>query len=584
MNRIILLLGFLNCFLLNNNVLSQGSDDFGFILIKSVPEEAEVFINGKNTGEKTPYQAQLNVGLYQLTLKLPEQNYHDYNVSFEIVKDRTTVLEAELEPNFGNVYIDSNPRGARIIINGVHIGETPITITGLRSGEHIVELEIDNYNPLKQTFIVEDEKTTDLSLDLFAGFGTIGIVVMPRDAGIYINGEHKTNGFYSGQLSSGTHDIQIKMQGYSPVREIISIDQGEEKRLQYEIEPVLGSISVMVEPPESSVYINGEFKGLSPLFIPDLIIGEYTVEIRKQEYAIIRKTVEVKENQTTAVNETLFDGYNVHILSNPSNVEIYRHNEKNKIGTTPTDLILPKGETTLEFSKKFYYSKLQTINPTHNFQEFNVDLNHGMSEVNLQTNIKRTVANLKRVDAYNGTSETFTLPGSKIIPAGIYNITISRNGFRTVEEKRELDIGSFENAYILYPENYRSKGGALLRSLIWPGAGQSWIKRSGAEPLIGVIAWGALAGGIYKSIDANKLYDEYLDASIESTRTELKNEYHKSQNLASTFFISAGVIWSINTIWTLILPSERRRYENMEWTGQIDPTNREVQLGLILRQ
>lgn len=582
MKIFILILCFLNCFIFSHIVLPQGSDDLGLILIKSVPGEAEVFINGENTGEKTPFQIQLDVGKYRLTLKLPEQYFHDYNGSFEILRNKTTVLEAELEPNFGDVYIESNPRGATIIIDGVNMGETPATIRGLRSGEHIVELEMENYNTLRRTFIVEDEKTTDLSLDLFAGFGTIGIVVIPRDADIYINGEHKTNGFYTGRLTAGTHEIEIKMQGYSTVKELINIDQGGEKRLQYEIEPILGSISVMIEPLESSVYVNGEFKGLSPLVINDLNIGEYEIEVRKQGYTSIRKTVEVKENQTSAVSETLFDGYNIHIISDPSSVEIYNHNDKNKIGTTPADLILPKGETTLEFRKKFYYSKLQTFNPTNNFQEFTIDLNLGHCEVNFHSNIKNTVVNLIRLDGYDETSETFTLPGRKIIPAGIYDITISRNGFRTVKEKRELDIGSFENSYILYPENYRSKGGALFRSLLWPGAGQSWLKRSGAEPLIGVIAWGTLAGGFYKSVDASRLYDEYIDSQSATDRNRLKSEYRSSQNIANTLLISAGVMWGANMIWTLMLPSEKVKYARMGWTGHFDPVSNQIQFGLII--
>jgi hypothetical protein len=45
----------------------------------------------------------------------------------------------------GSLRIDSTPRGARVILDGVSRGSAPLTLSELRAGTHTVRLELDGY-------------------------------------------------------------------------------------------------------------------------------------------------------------------------------------------------------------------------------------------------------------------------------------------------------------------------------------------------------------------------------------------------------------------------------------------------------
>jgi len=45
----------------------------------------------------------------------------------------------------GSLYVDSRPRGARVLVNGKFMGTTPVRIPDVPIGSQIVRLELPNY-------------------------------------------------------------------------------------------------------------------------------------------------------------------------------------------------------------------------------------------------------------------------------------------------------------------------------------------------------------------------------------------------------------------------------------------------------
>lgn len=563
-------------------IIPLSAQDFGFVLIKSIPENAQVIINGRNTGQRTPYQARLDTGVYNFTLKLAEKNYYDYRGHFEIKTNKTSTVQADLKPNFGNLFVESNPSGATISIGDTEIGKTPLTIRALKSGVHTITLSKTNYNTLVQNVVIEDDETTRLTLDLEAGYGTVGIRVVPDDASIYIDGNYKKNGFFSGQLTEGSHTIDVKLEKYYPVEKDIMISEGTEIPMLIELKPITGSLSIMVDPPETDVYLEGAYKGLSPMVISDLLIGQYSLELKKDGYANLKKTVEIEESNVIMLEEKMFDGYNIIIKSDPDGATVFK--DEQEIGITPADVLVESGVSTFLLKKKFYFDKLIDVTAAQNDQVVNTTLDRTNSNVYINANISGATVDLESKDNLLGVREDFSIPGGKTVPAGNYELTITKKGFKTVNEEIEIGIDGFNKGYNLYPIEYRNKGGALWRSVLWPGSGQSWIKRKGAEPLLGVAAWGFFASGTYMYIKADKLYNEYLESESANEREKLIGEYRSSKNQSEKFLIAAGAIWGANMIWTILMPSEEKRYRNLELAGNVDLQTGVMQVGFVVKR
>jgi hypothetical protein len=45
----------------------------------------------------------------------------------------------------GTIYVDSNPRGARVLIDGRLMGTTPASIPDIPIGSHVVRLELPDH-------------------------------------------------------------------------------------------------------------------------------------------------------------------------------------------------------------------------------------------------------------------------------------------------------------------------------------------------------------------------------------------------------------------------------------------------------
>jgi hypothetical protein len=63
----------------------------------------------------------------------------------------------------GSLSVDSRPRGARVVVNGKAVGTTPLTLSDLPIGSHVVRLELDNYRVWSTSATVQAGQETRVS-------------------------------------------------------------------------------------------------------------------------------------------------------------------------------------------------------------------------------------------------------------------------------------------------------------------------------------------------------------------------------------------------------------------------------------
>ena len=500
--------------------------NFGFILLKSTPEGAKVTINGSKTDKITPYQAQLPEGLYTFTLTDESQGYLPYKDHFEIKTNKTTIIEASLLPNFGEVFIEPNHSVASLVIS-----------------------------------------------------------VLPNNAEIFIDDKFQKTGFYSGQMPEGSYDIKVNLDKHYSIEQTIYIKEGEEKRLDYKLDSIFGSLSVMVDPPETKIYLNDKYYGLSPLVISNLMIGEYTLRLEKSDYADYSEKIVIGENITTSIDHILPRGHNILLQSTPSGAQIYFDN--NLKGETPKEFINLNSTNEYILKKRFFYDTTCRISSTYNGQKFNFILQRTATHIDINTNVKKLFVKLelKEYDYHENLAKTsfkYKFPASHSLPSGKYSLEIEKKGFISIYDEIEIDFQGAVKDYTMLPVQFHTKKAALFRSLIWPGAGQRYLKREGSEYLMGFVGWSVMGAGIYSYYDASNIYDEYLASNITTDRANLKSDYMKSHQNAELFFISAGVIWGLNMVLTALMPSEKKRYNKMGLIGNYNKYSNTMQVGLVV--
>jgi serine/threonine-protein kinase len=113
------------------------------------PASASLAIDGVVRAQRSPVTAELDAGSHTLTVTAP--GFEPLEKSIEVSGGTSYELAMHLSerpPAMGRVDVVSTPSGARVEIDGQHVGTTPIVGLMLPAGEPAsVTLELDGYQP-----------------------------------------------------------------------------------------------------------------------------------------------------------------------------------------------------------------------------------------------------------------------------------------------------------------------------------------------------------------------------------------------------------------------------------------------------
>jgi hypothetical protein len=74
---------------------------------------------------------------------------------------------------------------------------------------------------------------------------------------------------------------------------------------QSSAEPATGSLAISSTPPGSEIYLDGAYRGITPLTIPDVQIGSHTLEVRNPEYTSWSTSIEIQAGSNVSLNAAL---------------------------------------------------------------------------------------------------------------------------------------------------------------------------------------------------------------------------------------------------------------------------------------
>jgi serine/threonine protein kinase len=124
----------------------------GRMLVRSNPSGAAVFVNGRRRGVTPLALRDLAPGNY--TVRVSREGFSDasrrVSVTGTSVREVTVRLARRTAPApttfTGSLYVDSRPRGARVLLDGKEVGVTPLQLGEVRAGAHVVRLELRDHH------------------------------------------------------------------------------------------------------------------------------------------------------------------------------------------------------------------------------------------------------------------------------------------------------------------------------------------------------------------------------------------------------------------------------------------------------
>lgn len=246
----------------------------------------------------------LENGTYNYTISA--QDYHDLRGTFTVAGTKVE-KELRLNPAYGWLsVIGGSLEGGAVYVDNKLVGTAPIKEFKLSSGEHQIRIIKELYKPYIETVTIRDNQTTNCTPSLAADFANVYITA-PEGADIWINGNQKGSGSWSGKLAAGVYLFEARKAGYksSSMSQTISTSSATQNYTLPAPTPIVGSLIVQGTPVMADVTVDGKSVGRLPLSLDNLLIGSHNVAVSKDGYAAHTQSITIAEGKTATITVAL---------------------------------------------------------------------------------------------------------------------------------------------------------------------------------------------------------------------------------------------------------------------------------------
>lgn len=325
----------------------------GTLSVTSTPSGAEVLSHGRVLGTTPMNYPGVEPGSGTLQIRLA--GYQEQEVPFTITPDNTTLITVTLLEvpatsagvliTTGTLSVTSSPSGAGVYENGVLIGATPLTVTGVDTGPRTIVVALDGYQDATETVTVPPGGTGRLAVLLVpetagtpvatqasvhdgggssVSTGSLSVTSEPTAAGVYENGVLLgATPFSKSGMSPGLHTITIAADGYGDYVTIVTITPGSTTPVHAVLVPdtvtaaqtgsaagsagssATGGVIVRSLPSAATAMIDGRVSRTTPASYPQVPAGLHSVTVSMVGYAPWKSDIVVKAGSTMTINAVL---------------------------------------------------------------------------------------------------------------------------------------------------------------------------------------------------------------------------------------------------------------------------------------
>ena len=142
----------------------------------------------------------------------------------------------------------------------------------------------------------DNKKIVNISLK--PNFAQVNIKV-DNNAEIWINGNKKGEGSWSGNLGAGTYEIEAKKAGHRSTLLTKDIEMTPEPQIisLQAPTPIYGEADINSTPGMADIYIDGEKVGQTPQLISNILVGEHRIAVFKEGYERVNSSITIKEGE-----------------------------------------------------------------------------------------------------------------------------------------------------------------------------------------------------------------------------------------------------------------------------------------------
>jgi formylglycine-generating enzyme required for sulfatase activity len=268
-------------------------------------------------------------GSYQLSLR--NEGYHDTNTQLVVGSEQNQIHEFVMRKLPGLVTITTaDLEDARVRIDGVDVGTTPLTDIPVEPGTHNITISKDRYLDHSDTIEIEGrEQRQNFSAELKPAWAVVNFSSTPPGADILVDGALVGTTPMQAEIIQGRRDVTLKLAGHKAWQDDFDVIAGEGFDVTgVELEPADGLVFIRTQPSGASVTANGEFQGLTPLEIALPPGQNHQVTFFHNGYQSITRNVRTQADQEQEITLTLEPVLaNVEVIAEPADAQLFVNGE-----------------------------------------------------------------------------------------------------------------------------------------------------------------------------------------------------------------------------------------------------------------
>ncbi len=231
--------------------------------------------------------------------------------------------------------ISSIPPGATVICDESVYDSTPLTLSSLATGEHLITLKKRGYNDAQLTINLEVSQKSAIDVPLETINALLLIHTKPQGANVVIDGSDRgQTPLLVTELPIGKHLIHLSLPGYIEKEIEINPSDRTPTLVQTELISESASLTLISDPPQAKVILNGIDKGTTPCTLQRILQGSYDLEIQLSGYKPFKRTLKLSSGQNETLSAALEPVLGkLSVVSIPPKARIYIDNQFS--GETP---------------------------------------------------------------------------------------------------------------------------------------------------------------------------------------------------------------------------------------------------------
>jgi len=295
----------------------------GQITVESLPEKAEIFLNGTLAGQTPATIPSLAPGEYLVELR--KAGFNRAYKAIALLEGREVDIEIPLVPVCGLLLVDSDPAEAEVVIDGDIKGKTPVLLTDFPLGSYTIEIRSPKYLPRTMVVELSDRIPVQVFAELVSNTARLTVSSVPDEAEVRINGVPVgTTPVTLGEVLAGEAEVRVSRRGYALFQKRIVFEANRPYEINAELEALPSGLTIITIPEGAKIMVDNKPVGEAPVTLSNLKGGSHEVRAVLEGYASEVKTVNLEPDVDDSIEFSMEkDSGTLVIDTEPANVQIY---------------------------------------------------------------------------------------------------------------------------------------------------------------------------------------------------------------------------------------------------------------------